>query len=46
MICLENADVYTIVFHQGEFREDALLLESLGVQYELSRLLWDPREGA
>lgn len=43
---LRIAGVYTIVLHQGEFRADALLLESLGVQHKLHCLLWDPKEGS
>lgn len=30
-LVLKNASVYTIVFHQGEFRADDLLLETQGL---------------
>lgn len=42
-VAWENAGVDATVFHHGEFGEDSLLLEGLGVQDQLCPAQCDPR---
>ena len=39
-----KSTVYTIVFHQGAFKAEALLLEILGFLYKVPQFLWTPRK--